>query len=98
MPQSARRSWSTIRRSFTGSDWIVGFRMRHLSPCVGEVGSHRSRNLKIRALAAGRDLVDEQAALGNDLLAGLQVALDLDEIPIGEPGRDLTQFNRLVVM
>src|SRR5437870_1355966 len=48
--------------------------------------------------AAGRGAVDEQRALGDDQLAGSQIADHLDEIAIGEAGLDLTQFDRLVRM
>jgi hypothetical protein len=40
------------------------------------------------ALAAGCRAVDEQAAPCNNLLAELQIALDLDEIAIGQTGLD----------
>src|SRR5665213_3593399 len=50
------------------------------------------------ALAAGRRAVDEQAALCNDLLAGFQIAVDLDEIAVDETGLDLAQLDRLVVV
>src|SRR6476469_356071 len=49
-------------------------------------------------LAAGRGAVDEQAAFGNDLLSGFQIAFDLDQIPIDETGLDLAQFDRLVLV
>src|SRR5436305_2818294 len=50
------------------------------------------------ALASGCRAIDEQTSLGNDLLAGLQISLDLDEIAIGQPGLDLAKFDRLVFM
>src|SRR5712672_996203 len=50
------------------------------------------------ALAAGCRAVDEQAAFCNDLLAGFQITLDLDEIAIGKPGLDLAQLDSLVFM
>src|SRR5712671_828273 len=52
----------------------------------------------IRLLAAGCRAVDEQAAFCNDLLAGSQITLDLDEIAIGEAGLDLAQLDRLVLV
>ncbi len=55
MPQSARRSWSTIRRSFTGSDWIVGFQVLHLSFCVvGEVDRIGDTFVSQRPCSGGR--------------------------------------------
>src|SRR6186713_783440 len=50
-----------------------------------------------RRSAAGRGAVDEQAALGDDLLAGLQVAGDLDEVTVDEAYLDLAQLDRLVL-
>src|SRR3954452_16506562 len=47
--------------------------------------------------ATGRGAVDEQAAFGDDLLAGLQIAGDLDEVAIDETDLDLAQLDRLVV-
>src|SRR5258708_19681952 len=49
-------------------------------------------------LAAGCGAVDEQTALGNDLLAGFQITLDLDEVAVDEAGFDLAQLDRLVFM
>src|SRR5260221_12980366 len=49
-------------------------------------------------LAAGRGAVDEQAALGNNLLAGFQITLDLDEAAVGEAGLDLAEFDRFVLV
>src|SRR3954470_4324051 len=50
-----------------------------------------------RRSAAGRRAVDEQAAFGDHLLAGLQIAGDLDEIAIDETDLDLAQLDRLVL-
>src|ERR1700730_10363 len=50
------------------------------------------------ALTAGRRAVDEQASLGNDLLAGVKVALDLDEVAVDQAGLDLAEFDRLVLV
>src|SRR6478752_10089143 len=50
-----------------------------------------------RRSATGRRAVDEQAAFGDDLLAGLQVAGDLDEVAVDEADLDLAQLDRLVV-
>src|SRR4051812_2672893 len=48
-------------------------------------------------LGAGRRPVDEKTALGNDLLPGLQVAANLDQIAVGQTGLDIAKLNRLVV-
>jgi hypothetical protein len=37
-------------------------------------------------------------ALCNDLLAGLQIAMHLDEVVIGETGFDLAKIDRLVLV
>jgi len=37
-------------------------------------------------------------AFCNDLLAGLQIAMHLDEVVIGETGFDLAKINRLVIL
>ena len=37
-------------------------------------------------------------ALCNDLLAGLQIAMHLDEVVIGETGFDLANINRLAIV
>ena len=50
-----------------------------------------------RRSAAGRRAVDEQAAFGHDLLAGLQVAGDLDQVAVDETDLDLAQLDRLVL-
>src|SRR5579863_7199476 len=52
----------------------------------------------IIALGARRRAVDEQAASCDDLLAGLQIAVDLHQIAIGKAGLDLAQFDRLVLV
>src|SRR3954451_23918915 len=49
-------------------------------------------------LAAGGCAIDEQAPLGNDLLAGLQIIRDLDQIAVNQAGLDLAQFDRLVLV
>src|SRR6185437_2068046 len=56
------------------------------------------REMAATASAAGRRAVDEQAALGHDLLAGFQIAVDLDQIAVDETGLDLAQLDRLVFM
>src|SRR5882672_6914715 len=60
------------------------------------------RSIQIEAFnegsAAGCGAVDEQRALGDDPLAGLQIADYLDEVAIAEAGLDLTQLDRLVRM
>src|ERR1700754_4704632 len=55
-------------------------------------------NFPLTALAARCGAVDEQAAFCDDPFAGLQIAVDLHEIAVGETGLDLTKFDRLVVM
>src|SRR4030088_971109 len=52
----------------------------------------------LNKLAAGCSAVDEQAALGNNLLAGFQITLDFDKVAIGEAGLDPAEFDRLVLV
>src|SRR5512147_618231 len=54
--------------------------------------------ISTRGSGAGRRPVDEQTALGDDLLAGLQVGTDLDIVAIGETGLDIAKLQRLVVI
>ena len=61
--------------------------------CARRTGADRF----LLSLAVGRRAIDEQAALGDDALAGLQTFDHLDHAAADEPGLDLTQFDRLVV-
>src|SRR5437588_13007492 len=49
-------------------------------------------------LAARCCAVNEETALCDNMLAGLQIAHDLDEIAVDESGFDLPEFDRFVVM
>src|ERR1700760_2990776 len=50
------------------------------------------------ALGPGRRPVDEQTALGDDLLPAVEVLAHLDGVAVGQTGLDLAKLNRLVVM
>src|SRR5436305_8171929 len=90
-------SWlNAIRPPISTATNIATIRMRRLT------GRATRRSIQVfnflgRRSAAGRRSVDEQAAFGDDLLAGFQVAGDLDEVAVDEADLDLAQFDRLVL-
>src|SRR6478609_3984962 len=56
------------------------------------------RHLKPQSAAGRRGAIDEQAASGDDLVAGLQVGANLHQIAIRQSRFDFAKLDRIVVV